>query len=413
MHALLLLAVVAASPRCYEYTGEIAPLKTNTASPDVRFTIHYFAESPDSETIYWLLQCSDSQLTERFGSFDRQSTDAGLPRLPYDRPENRHLIAIHSPWFLAGKDFSQTPQYEQGDESVAAEPLEKNQWRVTLTGKYGRRRVAVLAGDDAPIASFQQNIFFGQGVEHSLKWRLNETTELTDTAFQQAIAALEELQALKDTPDRVADIEPTLKRLQAKTSWPPLTRFLATGVSETSRQTNQADAVAELIKKSLGKAVPEFELELADGGAIKREDLGSRITVLHFWKYRTSPLRKPYGQVGYLDYLRRQLPAKKVAVYGVTVDPRASETSGRQAVVRDAKQMREFMNLSYPILVDDGEFLKAIGDPRTVGVALPLFVVLNAEGEIIHFHPDVYSTQANRGLEELQEVIAKEMAAQD
>ena len=165
----------------------------------------------------------------------------------------------------------------------------------------------------------------------------------------------------------------------------------------------------QLIESTIGDELPDFELELAQGGAIKQEDFAGKTVVLHFWKYRASPLRKPYGQVGYLDYLRRQLPARSVAIYGVTVDSRAEETSGRQAVIRDAKQMREFMNLSYPIVVDDGGFLKSIGDPRSVGMALPLFVVVDPKGKIVHFHPGVYETQSNQGLKELETTVRRSL----
>ena len=38
--------------------------------------------------------------------------------------------------------------------------------------------------------------------------------------------------------------------------------------------------------------------------------------VLHFWDYRDKPLRQPYGQVGYLDFLRRKFDSDRLLVAG-------------------------------------------------------------------------------------------------
>lgn len=411
MHAFLLITAVVGAPFHYQYEGEIAPVKANTASPDVRFTLHFVVASQEADTIYWFLETanSSSKLPERFGVFDRAATEIGLPVIAYERPENRHIVAVGSPWLLWGKDFAASPRWKVGDQSVVAERFNKNQWRVTFESKYGRRKTAVLTDENSPIANYDQTLFFGQGVEHKLRWRLVSSAEFSDNSFQQVVAAIGELQEWKETAEGAVDPNPILQRAQKNASWKPLEQFLAAAVAETNNAAKKTNDVADLVKNTVGDELPDFELEQTSGGAIKREDLGGKVTVLHFWRYRPTPLRKPYGQVGYLDYLRRKLPSKKVALYGVAVDPRAAETSGRRAVIRDAKQMAEFMNLSYPILVDDGDFLAKIGDPRTVGVALPLFIVVNADGKIVHYHPGIYNAEANQGLKELEATVGDAM----
>jgi hypothetical protein len=91
--------------------------------------------------------------------------------------------------------------------------------------------------------------------------------------------------------------------------------------------------------------------------------------VLHFWEYRETPLEEPYGQVGYLDYLSRDLGKQGVVVLGVSVDPRLADPETRRAGAVAARKLRDFMNLSYPILLDDGRLLKRLGDPRVARLA--------------------------------------------
>ena len=65
------------------------------------------------------------------------------------------------------------------------------------------------------------------------------------------------------------------------------------------------------------------------------------------------------------------------------------------------------MNLGYPVLLDDGSVLKTFGDPRATGAKLPLFVVLDGQGNLIHYHIGSYEVDQRSGLKELQEVIQK------
>jgi hypothetical protein len=64
------------------------------------------------------------------------------------------------------------------------------------------------------------------------------------------------------------------------------------------------------------------------------------------------------------------------------------------------------MNLSYPLLVDLLDGVKQFGDPRVTGSKLPLFVVIDRSGKVIHYHAGHYEVNRDRGLEELESVIA-------
>ena len=69
------------------------------------------------------------------------------------------------------------------------------------------------------------------------------------------------------------------------------------------------------------------------------------------------------------------------------------------------------MNLSYPILLDEGSVLKSIGDPRTAGAELPLYVVVGRDGKVLHYHSGLYEVDRDRGLKELSEVVKQALAA--
>jgi hypothetical protein len=130
------------------------------------------------------------------------------------------------------------------------------------------------------------------------------------------------------------------------------------------------------------------------------------VTVLHFWEYRDEPLEEPYGQVGYLDFLYHQRGRAGVNVYGVAVDGRLADEATIPAARRSARKLKEFMNLSYPVLLDRGDLLKQLGDPRVLGASLPLFVVIAPDGTVSHFHVGMYEVTREQGLKELDEAVA-------
>jgi peroxiredoxin len=154
-----------------------------------------------------------------------------------------------------------------------------------------------------------------------------------------------------------------------------------------------------------------LELQDLSGKAVAPDDFKGKVTVLHFWEYKDSPLEEPYGQVGYLDFLYRKRKAAGVQVFGVAVDPRAADASQLRAATAGAKKLQSFMNLSYPILLDDGSALKKFGDPRPAGAKLPVFVVLDARGKVVLYQVGHFEVNRDRGLEELDAAIGKALAA--
>jgi hypothetical protein len=137
------------------------------------------------------------------------------------------------------------------------------------------------------------------------------------------------------------------------------------------------------------------------------DDLRGMVVVLHFWTYRDAPLEEPYGQVGYLDFLLRRRGGKDVQVIGVVVEDQLADEQVRRSAAASARKFKAFMNLSYPVAVDDGSLLKRVGDPRTAGGKLPLVVVLGRDGKVAEYHAGLFDVQANEGLAELDATVAK------
>ena len=243
MPALLIFATALLGQSVhYQYEGQIASVKVNNDSPTVHFTIHYFMESPTSETVYWLLETptGTSHVTERFGSFERRGDSLGSPQLPYERPENRHLISIESPWLLFGKDLANTPNWKDGDQSVTAEyDSSQKAYRVAWSAKYGRRKGAVVADGASPIRSYLRTLFFGQGVEHRLQWKLAKTLELKSEEFESATSAIRTMQPWRETPPNADDMQNNLAALNESAAWQPLVQFLKVGDCRNERSHRQ------------------------------------------------------------------------------------------------------------------------------------------------------------------------------
>jgi hypothetical protein len=69
------------------------------------------------------------------------------------------------------------------------------------------------------------------------------------------------------------------------------------------------------------------------------------------------------------------------------------------------RKLKDFMNLSYPVLLDSGSLIKQFGDPRVVGANLPLYVVIGPDQKIIHYHVGHYDVNQDQGLKELDQIV--------
>jgi peroxiredoxin len=268
------------------------------------------------------------------------------------------------------------------------------------------------------VLRLRERVFIGQGEEFEVKLELTAEKQLDDAALAKAKLAFDELAALRQTlghaprtprlvwnDEQIAALREKLPGVLELAADTPLAEIAAIASGDTKDQKDRVSAIEALTKRIVGKPAPAFELPSLDGAAVKSEALRGKITVLHFWEYRDTPLEEPYGQIGYLDFMHRRRKADDVQVYGVAVDERHADESTRRTAAAGTRKLRSFMNLGYGVLLDDGRVLKSFGDPRVTGAKLPVCVVIDAAGNVAHYHVGFYDVDRDRGLKELDEAV--------
>lgn len=382
----------------------------------------------DSGTVLWTLAEEGRggwPWPDRFGNVqvDAQWSPTGLgPALLYERPEGLSIVSLVVPLLARETPLAKGKEWSEGRliyQVEAAERIgERDAWRVSVGTLYGTKRTLWVDKQSPRVLRMREKVFIGQGEEHELKLELAAEKQLDGDALERARRAFEALDGIKETlgheprtprltwsDDQLAALREKIEGVVELAADTPLAELAGEAAGDTKTQKNRAAAIEVLAKRIVGKAAPEFELATLDGGVVKSEDLQGKVTVLHFWEYRDTPLEEPYGQIGYLDFLHRQHKGDDVQVYGVAVDERLAGAATRRSVISGAKKLRSFMNLGYGVLLDDGNLLKAFGDPRITGAKLPVYVVIDATGNVAHYHVGYYEVDRDRGLKELDDVV--------
>ncbi len=274
--------------------------------------------------------------------------------------------------------------------------------------------------------ALDQRLILGRGDEYVLKLELVGSEQLDPESFAAETRAFEAALALRGKlnrprgmpeinwkPAELAILEQGLPDVERTAAGTALAKLAASAVRDLKLQSGRTDAIAELAAEQRGKAVAAFTIRGSGGESLQDADLKGHVTVLHFWEYRDEPLKEPYGQVGYLDFLHHRRKAGGVRVYGVAVDGRLTDEATRPAAERSVRKLKEFMNLSFPVLLDGGSLLKKFGDPRMLGAALPLFVVIGRDGKIAHYHVGMYDVHQDQGLKELDEAVIEAAAKKE
>jgi hypothetical protein len=391
--------------------------------------------TPQGAVAYWTL---DEQghggwtWPSRFGRLDLDSTwrpieGNALPTLLYDRGDGKSQVSLVLPLLAAdNKSLAKDVAWESGKLEHRVLGVEKRaereSWKVEVRTAYGVKRTAWVALDSPLVLSLRERVFIGQGQEHELRSELVGSRQLSPAELEATRGGFEALLDLRqklnyepreNAPQWNEKQLATLKAddgLAAKLSEVKLLAQLARALDQDVRsQKGRSGAVASLRDKAVGQSAPaNWKLEGAGGAALNREDLAGKVTILHFWEYRDTPLEEPYGQVGFLDFLHRQRQKAGVAVYGVSVfESLDGDAGARRRAMQAAGRLKSFMNLSYPLLIDDGAVLKKFGDPRVTGAKLPLWIVIDPAGKVVEYHAGHYEVQRDRGLEALDAAVTK------
>ncbi len=429
-----LLMVVTATPHWnpgteYRMEGELDAAKPDSSDSLKRFQLSLFAsKQPDAvgQTIYWALTENgrgQAPWIERFGDWNiRPGTRSRSgPALYYQRDDGLSIailppaalvtdaeLQLGAKWSVNKRDFEVVGETKFDDVDC---------WKVTSRDRVGRRRDMTVQKATGIVLKLKENLFLGRGVPFELKWRIVPVAGSNQKVLDAAEATRQLVELREQTgrerreksgtltkPQRVTFAK-ALPALVALARNSPIETVLNAARRDILSQDRREDSVASMRGRALGRDVSKAKLRSIDGADVNISN--GQITVLHFWEYRDKPLKEPYGQSAYVDFLYRNRSKSDVDIFGVNVDTRLGIDATRAAAVRSAKRFRMFMNLSYPLLLDDGTLLRQIGDPRSTGAQLPLYVVLDSQGRVIEYKAGLYEVDRQKGLKQLDATITK------
>lgn len=417
------------------YEGTFAATREDSDAATKKFTLDVVVlEAAESKIeAAWVFEesRSASSWTDHFGiwRFDPSNRDVQTtgPALLIEHAEGRTSVDLPPFFFKYTKDLIlKDVSWTEGrfHYRVAGQEMRAGRecWVTEVQSPYGHKRTLWIEQKSPLVVAVSETVFLGQGREHKLTLELAKTATLGKDELAATSEALDVWTQLREQLGRKPRSEKselsaeqiaTLKAELPKTIEAAGSGLFA-GIAQAAQkdaqaQRGRAGAVAAMRDEIVGKPFGDFKLPDASGKAYSQEDIEGKVIVLHVWEYRDAPLEEPYGQVGYLDFLTRK--RADVKVIGLHVDPRLEEEEGRRASIAGVRRLKAFMNLSYPVLLDDGSLLKRLGDPRQAGGSLPLFVVIGKDGKVVEYHAGLYEVKANEGLAELDAVVAKALDA--
>jgi len=437
---VIVSAAIAAAPpvqsgQQFTYRGTVAIHEETadaSASQPKSFDLNWIVAKADDQgaKVYWWIDERGHGAfpwADRFGvvSLDAQGQppagNAG-PALLFDYGDGESVVplptllaptekppAAGARWSTAGEDY--TVQGEQKSDG-------RDGWQVQVANRYGVQRNMLIDKTSPLLLAQSQRVFMNMGTQYDLTMKLATVGALTAetlAATEATFSRMLELRGKLQRPPRATDSAwnpaqlkllaeglPEIEKDAAKT---PLAAIVTAAARDAKAQGGRANDVAALVANQQGKTLAPFSLPGLSGGSLSEKDLAGQVTVLHFWDYKDSPLKEPYGQVGYLEFLFQKRKEQGLKVYGVAVDDRLADDASRRAAMTGIRKLKAFMNLSYPIALDGGDLIKTLGDPRAAGAALPLFVVIGRDGKVLHYHVGFYDVDKQIGLKELSTAV--------
>ena len=371
---------------------------------------------------------------ERFGTLElnrknKAANDATI-RVLAEHEGHLNPIALRQPFFEHpdklgddGEDdwVSGPYSYEVADGTKKLKDHECVVIRVS-TNNGRKQKLWVSTADSTLLVAAEQQVIMGRGDEFQLKLELESLKPLDAAALAKVQKPFQILSDLKSQLNRadgetkaelsetqIAAAKKVIDALQSSSEGTPLAPLAAVISRDVKSQTQRADDVASISKKLVGQPALPFELTTLDKKTISSKDLAGKIVVLHFWDYDSDPLTEPYGQVGYLDFLSNKRKRYGIEVIGVATNESFADPAKTAGALRSVRKLREFMNLGYPIATDDGTLIAKFGDPRKLGAKLPLWVVIDPDGKIAHYHVGFYAIKPDEGLRPLDEAVMKQI----
>ncbi len=421
------LSVLAQEPASVSrnYTGVLSDVDGETQLQVLEFNVTCIASDQSGGAHVDFVVVQDAAIALPWhGRFGRQlhletgevAGRAAEIQLAYDES---HVVRELVPFVIPRGDLADGVEWTDGAAVYSVTGIatvgEHECWVIEGNNRFGHFRTLHVDRESGALVAAREIVFLGQGDEFSLEIRLTSEQELDADAVAGNLAVAEQLLSLQSAVgdsqssfpevDSVADWEASILQLRDLATDTTYANLIAGMAREHQQAGRLAEGVSALADAIVGQPAPEFALELLGGDQSTAEDRQERVVVLHFWDYRNENLAEPYGQVGYLDFLSNRFRDDPVTILGVAVNSELDAAETRPAVLRSIRGLQQFMNLAYPIGLDTGDLLSSFGDPRSAGAELPLWVVIGADGQVVHYHAGNYEIDVNRGLEELETQI--------
>jgi hypothetical protein len=416
------------------YRGSVTPrvAETGQGEPQKKaFDLTWFvaAANESGAKLYWLVEERGRgawRWPERFGlvTLDSQGHPQGAipPSLFYDYGEGESVVPLPLPIVELAQPLTGGAKWSHAGQEYEVQAEQKadgrDAWQLRVRNNYGLKRTMLVDKSAPLLLSLNERVFMNKGTEYALELErvsLERPAATEQAATVAMLAALVELRAKLHRPPQSADVEwnteqlallsVELPELEKRAAGGPLARLVTVAARDAKLQGGRADEVAQLTAEHQGQPLAAISLAGLAGGTLTNADLADHVTVLHFWDYRDEPLKEPYGQVGYLEFLYQKRKDQGVKIFGVAVDGRLNDDAGRRAAIASVRKLKAFMNLTYPLALDGGAGIKAVGDPRLVGATLPLVLVIGRDGRVTHFHTGYYEVDRQEGLKELDAAV--------
>jgi hypothetical protein len=346
------------------------------------------------------------------------------PAFAYQHEETAYAVSIIVPYLQVAGTLKEGQTWQQGAIRYRVGPEQKfrNQKARQLIAfnNFGVKRTLYLQPETNHLLGFTETVFLGMGIEHELTLQLKKQQPLDGELLKKSVNAYYHLLKLRDelidgargtelswNEEQLKLLRAELEKATGSVANTPLSAIAMRAKKDTLDQKGRSGGIALLQERSMGKQIAKTGFKALRGSEFSDQQLNEGVVVLHFWEYQDKPLREPYGQVGYLDFLYRKYSSKGLKVFGVVADAKLEDETLRQRTLLSARKFVSFMNVSYPVLVDNEFYLrKVLGDPRAAGARLPLFLVLDKEGKVVHYHVGFYEVDRDRGLNKLDKAVS-------
>ncbi len=340
-------------------------------------------------------------------NYDGHAYVIGLPPLIVALPEG---IGADTTWEQAGWQMTAIEQ-----RNVENMPV----WTIEARERRGRQQTLTVSASTGITLRAEAEIFMGQGDQFALTLTQTSRKMLEQSVTDASKELEDQLLALQGTlkrrPDshlselsarQILDVTAALAQCLTLAKGTPLELLVKQIKTDVEQQQKRLASTENRAAELKNTVAPQFKLSLMDGTTLESASLAGKTVILHFWDYRDTPLSEPYGQTGYLEYLYSQKKKMNVTVVGVSTNPDLQTKENQNRGRRSVRKLSEFMNLSYPVGFDDGVLLKSLGDPRDTRGQLPLWIVIDPDGKIAHYHTGFYEVDATQGLKDLEAVLA-------